>query len=105
MTDHIADGVPLSEADAASPDAPHRIVVAFRDDHTIDGAKFDIIGVTPEQMIITAHYLTRTANQIEDARMMRAMQDRAEVQSVAEALKSGAKGLANLTGGRNGRRQ
>lgn len=52
----------------------HFIQCDFPDDHTIDGLKIRIEGVTPEQMYIAAMHLTRTANAAADFRMQQAMQ-------------------------------
>jgi len=81
----------ITEREAAKPDAPHRIVVTFTDNHSISGAKFDIVDVTPEQIAIAVFHLMRSANQISDAMMLQAARERGEVDRVMRELQKGGR--------------
>jgi len=59
---------PTAEPIAEAPPEKWFVAIEFADDHTISGAKITIRNVTPEQLVVGAHYLARVANQIEDAR-------------------------------------
>lgn len=58
------------DADAIDEDAKHRVLVTFPDDHSINGMKVEIIGVTPEQMAVAVFHLSRAASQVADARQL-----------------------------------
>lgn len=93
--------VPISEAEAAQPDAKHHVLVEFKDDHSIDGAKFDVINVSAEQCMVVAAYLSRIANQMLDATQLQAAMQSREVQAMQRHLDGGGKpSLATLRRGR-----
>ena len=87
--DNGAPTTPLALRDAPTPDAEHRIVVNFKDDNTIAGAKIDIHGVTSAQIMVAVYYLTRSANQLDDAAALAAEMHRREITSVSDMLRKG----------------
>lgn len=83
------DIVALPEADAPKTDAPNRILINFPDDHDIHGAKIEIVGVTSEQIMLAVFYLTRSANQLADARQMQGEMQRREIENISRELRKG----------------
>lgn len=81
--------VELPEADAPKPDHPNRVVINFPDDHDIGGMKIEVIDVTPEQIMVAVYHLTRSANQLSDAKMMHAEMQRREMEQVRRELTKG----------------
>jgi hypothetical protein len=79
----------LPEKEAPREDVQHRILITFADNHGISGAKFDIQGVTPEQIAVASYHLMRSANQLSDAMMLQAARERGEVDRVMAELRKG----------------
>lgn len=83
----MAELVKLGEQDKADENAKHRVLVTFKNDNGIDGAKFDVDNVTPEQLFVAIAYLNRIANQLIDARQLQAAQQSGELDSVMQMLR------------------
>ena len=66
--------------------AEHSIVIVFPDDHSLDGLKATIVGITPEQMAVAAFYVERYANMALGQRDAAMQQARAEADAVAVGL-------------------
>ena len=81
---------PMTAKDAAKE--PHHIIVTFVDDHSISGTKFDIVGVTSEQIAVAVYHLQRSANRLSDRKEIAAMQNNADVQRVMAELAKGGRG-------------
>lgn len=81
--------IEIAEKDAPKLDDPHRVVITFPDDHTISGMKVEVIGVTPEQIAVAVFHLSRTANQVADARQMQAAVAARELESIRRELVKG----------------
>jgi hypothetical protein len=78
-----------------TPEAPPDkwyVSIEFADDHTISGAKITIRNVTPEQLVVAAHYLTRVANQIEDARELQGAAMQSQTAAIMRELQGGTHG-------------
>lgn len=80
-----------SPSEAAAKTMPHHIVITFTDDHSLAGAKFDIDGLTPEQIMIAVYHLTRSANMESDRLMMKAAHERREVADIMGKIKRGGR--------------
>lgn len=78
--------VAIGKKDAADPTAENRIVVAFVNDHDIGGAKFDVRGVSAEQVFVAVAYLSRIANQMLDAAVLASAQGSAQMDAIKRAL-------------------
>lgn len=78
--------IPILGSKAAPTESASRISFAFPDDHTIDGAKVEILNVTPEQMAVAQLYLQRFALASMAARDSAIMQAQAEAESVRQNL-------------------
>lgn len=87
------DELPKSESpsEAAAKASPHHIVITFTDDHSLSGAKFDIDGVTPEQIAVAIYHLTRSANMESDRLMIAAAHERREVADIMGKLRKGGR--------------
>lgn len=79
--------VPLSEADAPQATDKHRIVITFPDDHSINGMKVEIMGVTPEQCAVASFHISRAGNQVADARQVMAAQEASEIEAIRRNLR------------------
>lgn len=79
--DEISDPVPTG--------APNRIVVTFADDHTVNGAKIEIAGVSPEQIAVAVFHLERVANSLANAAQIAARDRRVTAATPADVLAFG----------------
>lgn len=89
MTDRSSAIVELSEADAPKIEAANRIVINFPDDHDINGMKIEMINLTSEQIMVAVYYLTRSANQLSDAKQMEQAMRQREIASIAAEIRKG----------------
>lgn len=78
--------IPILGSKAAPEAGASRIAFVFPDDHTIDGAKVEILNVTPEQMAVAQLYLQRFALVSMAARDASVQQAQAEAESVRQSL-------------------
>lgn len=96
MNENDATGAVTVEelAEPLSPDAaklmPHHIIVTFTDGMSLNGAKIDATGVTPEQIMAAVYHLTRAANMETDRLMMQAARERSEIRDVMAEIARGA---------------
>lgn len=65
---------------------PHRIVIIFPDDHTIDGLKVDARNITAEQIFVAIGHLNRVAMMTLAQRDRVALAAEAEATAVQQAL-------------------
>lgn len=86
--DAVAVADPLDAKDV-EPQAAHRILITFANDHEINGMKVEIMDVTPEQCAVASYHLMRSANQLSDAKMLQAARERGEVDRVMRELRKG----------------
>lgn len=70
----------------------HRITIEFADDHSFDGAKFRIVGVSPEQMATAVLYLQRFALMGVANREAQIVAEAQQAQAVRESLAREQKG-------------
>lgn len=79
-------GIKPQDRPAPNTDS-HGIAIEFPDDHTIQGIKIRILGVTPEQLLIAAWHLERQANLAQDGKMLAEMQRQAVANLDADAIR------------------
>lgn len=75
-----------AKAKPADDKAANRVVINFTNDHDIDGARFDVLGVSSEQLFVAIAYLTRIANQMLDARIFASERGQQEIAAMAAQL-------------------
>src|SRR5207247_2072126 len=80
-----------SPSEAAAKALPHHIVITFTDGHSLSGAKFDIDGISPEQIAVAIYHLSRSANMESDRLMMQAAHERREVADIMGKLAKGGR--------------
>lgn len=97
MTDKVGNGAvsveALKETDvptvAEARALPHHVVITFADNHSLGGAKIDIVGVTPEQIMVAVYHMTRSANMETDRLMLQSARQRDEVTAVMREIQKG----------------
>lgn len=70
----------------------HKIAITFADDHSFNGVKLEVIGVTPEQIAAAIFHLQRVAHAMVDAMMTAARQNDAEIAATTRAIAAERKG-------------
>jgi hypothetical protein len=78
--------IALPETEAPQAQQPNRILITFIDDHSFDGAKFEILGVTPEQIAVAIFHLERSAMMLADSRQLAAARENSQLDAIKQSL-------------------